>query len=104
MFALGVLDNAQTLFLCAFAKASSLPVNMTGSVALAQAAATASSVFTLYKNGVSFGTITFAASGTVGIFSTSSIAFNPSDVLMVVGPQTADVTLANVMMTLLVTS
>jgi hypothetical protein len=104
VFAIGVLDNAQTLLLYAFAKASSLPANMTGSVALAQAAATGSSVLALYKNGVSFGTCTFAASATTGTFSTSAVSFSPNDVLMIVGPQTADATLANLILTLLVTS
>jgi hypothetical protein len=100
VFALGVLAGLQTLLLYAFANTFSMPANMVGSVALAQAAATASAVLTFYQNGNQFGTCTFPAGGTVGTFSSSAVNFNPNDVLMVLGPATADATLANLMLTL----
>lgn len=59
-------------------------------------AATASTVFTVKKNGASIGTCTFAASGTSGSWSITQTDFAAGDYLTVAGPTTADSTLADI--------
>jgi hypothetical protein len=68
----------------------------TGHVAGAGAASTGTAIYTIYKNGSSVGTITFTTSAT-GVFSIGSpISLNgSSDVLTILGPATADATLAD---------
>lgn len=73
--------------------------NFSGSYAVASVAATASTVFTVTKNGSSIGTITFAISATTGTFTTSggsAQTLAAGDVLAIVAPSTPDATLANV--------
>lgn len=82
-----------------------LNAGMTDSVAGADTAATASSVFNLVRisGGVSttIGTITYAAGATVGtIACPSQVIFNVGDILNVVAPASADATLSNIRMTL----
>lgn len=80
-----------------------MAANFTGSGAKAKTAATAQTIFSVKKNGAEVGTITFEASGTTGILATTGgtdVSFAAGDVLEVVGPGTADTTLANVTITL----
>lgn len=64
-------------------------------------AATASSVFTLARNGVSVGTITVPAAGQTGTVSVgANVTFNAGDRLSVIAPGTQDATLADVAITL----
>lgn len=82
-------------------RASTIPINATGSLAIATVAATASTVFLIKQNGTQIGTITFAASGTTGTFSfPSAVTFAVGDVLEIDGPANADATLANIAITL----
>lgn len=68
-----------------------------GSYGDAEVSATASSVFTLKKNGTDFGTITFGVGATVGtLASASGASFAVGDKLTLVGPATADTTLADI--------
>lgn len=70
-----------------------------GSRATADTAATASTVFSIKKNGTSIGTITFASSGTTGTFATTGSTvetFAAGDVLSIVAPGSADATLADI--------
>lgn len=67
-------------------------------------AATASTVYTIYKNGVSVGTATIAASGTTPTFSlASTVVYDPAnnDVFEVIGPATADATLSKGMLVIM---
>lgn len=74
---------------------------MTDSVAGADTAATAQSVFSIQQNGVEFATVTFAAGATVGtIACAQQVIFLTGDVMNVVAPATPDATLSNVRMTL----
>lgn len=58
--------------------------------------ATASTVFTVAKNGVAIGTITIAAGGVVATFvAASDTDFDVGDVLTITAPATPDATLAN---------
>lgn len=85
-------------------RAYTLQSDQTNGQAKSSVAATASSVFTVAKNGVAVGTITFAASGTVGTIAiASNISFAIGDVLTITAPATADLTLADVDFTLVAT-
>lgn len=84
----------------------SLPAALTGSVGKAGTPATASAVFTLYKNGASFGTVTFATGspGDVAVFAAASPStFAAGDILGISAPAAQDTTLADVGFTLLAT-
>ena len=64
---------------------------------MAGEAATATTAFTLKKNGVDFGTMQFAASANLATFTgTSDTDFAPGDVLTVIAPNPADSTLADI--------
>lgn len=76
-------------------RAFSIPAGATGSLAKAGTAATAETIFTLKKNGASFGSITFAASGTTGTFAVASTtSFAAGDILTIHAPNTADATIS----------
>ena len=77
--------------------ALTFPATLTGSLASASTAATASTVFSIQKNNVEFGTVTFAVSGTTGtIASAAGATFAAGDVLKVIAPATPDVTLKGI--------
>jgi hypothetical protein len=80
------------------ARAVNFPAGLSPSTATAITAATGSTVISLEKNGSQFGTITFAGAGTSGTFAAASPAsFNgTSDVLAIIGPASADATLADI--------
>lgn len=79
----------------------SLPSGLTGSLSKCSTAPTSSAVITLSKNGASFGTITFAASGTTGtLAAASSTSFAVGDVLTATAPSTQDATFADIEFTL----
>lgn len=59
-------------------------------------AATASTVLTIRKNGTQVGTITFSASGAVGVISITTAAVAATDLLTVTAPATPDSTLADI--------
>lgn len=96
-----VPENSAVILRYVFPRVGNFPSNFTSSVAVAGTAATASTVFSIKKNGSQVGTITFAASGTTGIFATSgTVSFAASDLLTIVGPASADATIANLAITL----
>lgn len=71
--------------------------NFPGSYATATVAATNSTVLAVKKNGVLVGAITYANGQTTGVYSSSSdIAFATGDVLAIYNQNTADLTLANI--------
>lgn len=83
------------------ARACTFSAALAGSVGRASVAATAQTDFDLQKNGVSFGTMRFAISGTSATFiAASATSFAAGDVLSVVAPGTPDATLANIAATL----
>lgn len=75
--------------------------DMEGSVASSISPATEDAVISIQKNSVTFGTITFTAGSTTGIFdSLAGAVFEPSDILTVVLPSPRDETLSNISITL----
>jgi hypothetical protein len=100
-FAPGVGSNNQKLLRVAMVQNLDFPINAPNSVAVASAAATGSTTFTLKKNGTSFATVNFAISSATGIWTQAADAtFGPGDLLEIDGPATADATLADVGITL----
>jgi len=84
-----------------FPRAASFPAGLTNSKGVAATAATAQTDFNLLKNGVSFGSMRFAAAGTVATFiAASATSFAVGDVLTVTAPGTPDASLANIGFTL----
>jgi hypothetical protein len=72
--------------------------------ARANVAATASTTFTIAKNGTSVGTIVFAAAGNTGTITiASAVSVAIGDLITVTGPAIADYTLADVDFTLVAT-
>lgn len=84
-----------------FPRAVDFPASLTNSQGVAGTAATAQTDFDVRKNGVSFGTIRFAAAGTSATFiAAGSSSFAAGDVLTVVAPASPDATLADISVTL----
>lgn len=77
------------------------PSGAANSVAKAATAATGSTTYTFKKNGTSFATVAWSASGTTGTWTQASDAtFAAGDMLEIDGPATADATLADIGITL----
>lgn len=96
-----VPGNSEVLMRFVFTRSVLFPQDLVGSQARALVAATSQTDVDVRKNGSSVGTIRWAASGTVAsfIFSTDQ-TFNAGDYMQVIGPGTADATLADLMWTL----
>ena len=97
-------DNAVVMFF-APTRSFSIAANFTNSVAVADTAATAEAVFTIFKlsggSETQIGTITFAAASKTGVFSTSSeTLLSVGDVVKIKAPATADSTLADLAITI----
>jgi hypothetical protein len=76
-----------------------LPAGLTGSKGIAKTAATAQTDFDIKKNGVSVGTMRYAASGTTASFIMASqtvLDGSAGDYLEIIAPATADTTLAKI--------
>lgn len=79
------------------ARAVAFPSGLSGSIGTASVAATAQADFDVQKNGVSVGTIRFAAAATSATFiAASAVSLAAGDILSVLAPATPDATLANV--------
>lgn len=83
-------------------RAFSLPSGLTGSVASAGAAATASTVFDVQKNTTSVGSVTFGIGATTGTLAMASgTSFASGDLLRIIAPVSPDATLADISITFL---
>lgn len=101
IFVPSTMSNAQVLMYLKMDRPCIFPASAPNSLAAASIAATGSTTITLKKNGASFCTVVFAASGTTGTFTQAADAtFAAGDLLEIDGPATADGTLANVGITL----
>lgn len=84
-----------------FATPVDFPSGLTGSQGTAETAATAQTDYDIQKNGVSVGTMRFAAAGSTSTFiMASATSFAAGDKLQLVAPGTLDSTLADIAMTL----
>lgn len=96
----GLLTASQRILRYNVVRAITLPINLTGSLATADVAATASSTFTIKKNGTSIGTVTFAAGASVGTFTfAAAVSFVATDIITIDAPGSADATLSGVAFT-----
>lgn len=76
-------------------RASSLPASLTNSRAGAQVAATAATVFKIFKGATEIGSINFAIGATTATFTfTSLVSFVAGDLLTIQAPAVPDATLA----------
>lgn len=96
---LGRPASDETFDLGISARPVTFPANLAGSIARASAAATGTAVFSIRKNGVEVGTVTFDGSST-GAFSSSGFALAAGDLVSIVAPTTQDATLAGLIFTL----
>lgn len=97
----GVCANSEVALRIRACRAFRLASGQANGQAKAGIAATGSTVFTIAKNGVSVGSITFAAGSSTGTFSfTNNVDVATGDLITVTGPATADATLADVDFTL----
>jgi hypothetical protein len=84
-----------------FAGTVMFPAGLTGSQGAAGVAATATTTYSIKKNGTNVGTMAFAAGAVIATFSTpSATTFMAGDILTVVAPASPDATLANLAWTL----
>ena len=97
----GIPSAAEKVLRYYFVKAATFPVGLENSIAKAGTAATGSVAFDVQKNGVSAGTVNFAAGATVATFTfASETAFAIGDRIDIVAPGSADATLADIAITL----
>jgi hypothetical protein len=97
----GTPPASASLALYVAALAFTLPVNLTGSQAVAKTAATAQTDVDVQVNGTSRGTIRWAAGATVaGFVWASTVSVAAGDRVELVAPATADATLADFTWTL----
>lgn len=97
----GLMENAEILFRMAVSRTFWIPVGAPNSVADSRVAANAQTILLMKKNGVQFGTITYAATGTDGVFSVAGeTIFNVGDILTIEAPATADTALRDTSITL----
>lgn len=76
-------------------------VNLAGSVGKSKTAATAQTDFDVQKNGVSIGTVRYAAAAAVPTFiAASTTSFAAGDDIRIIAPATPDATLADISWTL----
>lgn len=97
-FFAGVPANSQEFLYVVPPQPITVPSGAGTSTCVAKVAATASTTITVNKNGSAVGTCVFGASSATGVFTWSSATSwnGTSDVLEIVGPGTADATLASI--------
>jgi hypothetical protein len=104
MFVPGTLTGSQVLTRIVVARAVTLPANLSGSYASAITAATGATSLSLRRNGISIGSIEFAAGANTATFSfAAAVTVAAGDFLSLHNQTTADPTLANVSVTLVAT-
>jgi hypothetical protein len=97
VFSGGTSENSQVVFVMDAVRDFTLPEDLVGSLFNANVAATASTTYTILKNGVSVGSVGWGIGGTVGTPTfASDVTYGTGDVFEVRGPAIADATLADV--------
>jgi len=101
LFFPGIQGASAYIGFITFMRTVTYSVGLPGSYCKALTAATSSSVFYMEKDGVQFGTFTFAAGATVATFSmASNTTFNSGNTFTIVAPATPDATLAGISLNL----
>ena len=97
----GIPDASEVLLRFNYPRAVTLPAGLSGSRITAAVAATATTDFSLTKNGSTIATIRFAAAGTVATVTgmPTDVSFAVNDQLALVSPGTPDATLADIAFT-----
>ena len=95
-FVAGIPLDAEVVGYLVATRAFRIPASGTGSRAKAATASTGNVVFTLKKNGTSFGTVRFNISATATFTIATATSFAAGDVLTIEAPSPADTTLATV--------
>jgi hypothetical protein len=104
MFFPGVPTASQVMGRIIVPRAITLPASLTGSFGSSIVAATGATTLTLAKNGVSIGSINFAAGSTTATFTfASAVSFAAGNILTLTNQSPADASLANVSLTLAAT-
>jgi len=88
--------SSEILVKVIFPRAIGFPANFSSSYAKCVTAATAATTMTVLKNGISVGSVTFAAGATTGTFSTPALTFSAADVMIITANATVDATFADV--------
>lgn len=97
----GTLSANQIVMLFAPVRDMNIAAGFSGSRAISTVAATSSATFTIYKNLILIGTMTFAIGATTATFSVAtSTTLTTSDYLEIIAPTTPDLTLANISITI----
>lgn len=97
----GPIAGSQYVLFFNAVRSVNIPANFSGSIAKVLTSFTNAATFTIYHNGTSIGSFSFAASGTVATFATSSaFTLAVGDELTVQAPSTSDVTAANLGITI----
>jgi hypothetical protein len=97
----GAPTSSQRVFHHLAVAAFTLPASLTGSAGKAKTAATAQTDFDIQVNGVSKGTMRFAASGTTaGFIFSIDVSVVAGDEIEIIAPVSPDATLANIVWTL----
>lgn len=101
----GLPQQAEIIMITPIARAMTLPINLTGSQAVASVAATALTTLTVQQNDTAIGNIQFAAGSKVGTFTnfTTATTLAAGDVITIFNPNAADATLATIGVTLVAT-
>lgn len=101
-FIRGTIANNEIVFSYIPTKDLTFPINLAGSKAVSDVAATGSTVFNVKKNGTNVGTLTWAASGTTATLAmASATTFTAlTDKLTIVAPASMDATLSSITGTL----
>lgn len=100
VFAQGTTFPNEVLARYTFRAEVTFPAGLNASRASSAVASTGTAVFSLKRNGVTFGTLTFTTSATGVFASTSPVVFSAGDTLTVVAPASADATLYDISITL----
>jgi len=95
----GLPDAAELVMQYLVVDHMTIPLDLEGSAAHARTAPTTTAVFTLKKNDVEIGTVTFAPSPDVTVSFPSAINFVPGDIITLIAPALQDATLADVSFT-----
>lgn len=97
---IGAPDASEVVMRFVAVRDLTFPASLTGSQGQAGAAATAQTDFDLQKNGVSVGTVRFAAAATTATFiAASAVTLEAGDVLSLIAPGSPDSTLEDISIT-----